>query len=265
MLLTLVTRSLTGLAPALNSNGEASLLDLPPYVMQHLQLRGMNVPASQLVGWGLQDLDHLRDRADKAGCPCLVLVEDTPLDLGSASADARNSASERVRVLAVAAHRLGCNSISIACTGPDDSDDTFDRAAAAVKAVMPEVERLELNMLLEPCAGFTHTPERLTDLIKRIGGFRIGSLPSFGHAASTDDPIAALRKLAPYAGAVHATIESFDKSGKHTPYDLAAFVQAIRSVGYVNTLAIDYASNKNASEVIEQARTVLQAAIDEPS
>ena len=101
-------------------------------------------------------------------------------------------------------------------------------------------------------------------MIKRIGGFRIGSLPSFGSAAEVGkgDPTESLRKLAPYAGAIHATVEGFSKKGVHKGYDLASCVTAVRSVGFLNTLAIDYAGSDEPVVNIEMARDVLQQAIN---
>jgi hypothetical protein len=264
MLLTLATRSLARRVSANGGGGgkdPLSILDLPDYAITHLQLRGMNLPASMLAGWSLQDLDKLRDRADKAGCPCLVLIEDSPLAFADPDPDTRATAADRVKRLAAAAQRLGCNALGLSFEGPDD-DETFNLVATEVKKVMPHVERMELNVLLTPHDGLTSDPDRLTDLIKRIGGFRIGSLPSFGHAAATGDATGTLRKLAPYAGAVHATVQGFTSSGSHRGYDLAECVSAIRSVGFVNTLAIDYTGKGDPVDHIEQARIVLQEAIE---
>ncbi len=261
MLLTLAARSLRDLVQA-NGEGSITLLDLPDFSIRELQLRGMNVPSSMLAGWSLEGLDRLRDRGDKAGCPCLVLIEDLPLPLGSADPSEQKAASERLRRVAVAANRLGCNALAVRCEAPDTAEH-FERTAVQLKRAMPSIERLELNLLVAPHAGLTQRPDRLTDLLKRIGGFRIGSLPDFGHAASCGDLVEALRKLAPYAGAVHATVEGFDKQGQHRRFDLGRAVAAIRSVGFVNTLAIDYVGKGDAVAAIERARVLLQAAIDE--
>jgi hypothetical protein len=263
MLLTLCAGSLRG---QITNNGQGSalsMLDLPQFVIKNLRLHGLNIPASMLARWSLDDLDRLRDRADKAACPCLVLIEDTPLPLGDSDDDRRDAAVQRVQRIAVAANRLGCNAIALKIDAPDDAE-TFDIAADQVREVLPSIERLELNVLLAPHEGLTHSTERLTSLIKRIGGFRIGSLPSFGAAAEAGggDPIEGLRKLAPYAGAIHATIQGFNKKGAHAPYDLTACVEAIRSVGFLNTLAIDYTGKADPIPNIEKARDVLQAAID---
>lgn len=260
MLLTLSTRSLASMIEA-DGEGSLTMFDVPEFAITHLQLRGLSVPASMLAGWSLEDIDRLRDRADKAGCPCLVLFDDTPLAFASDDEQQRRAAAERVRRLALAANRLGCNAVGLRCAAADDQDQ-FDLAASELKAVLPEVERLELNMLIAPSPGLTETPDRLTDLIKRIGGFRIGSLPSFEHAAGSGDVVEALRKLAPYAGAVHATVHGFTKAGAHKPYDLAQCVTAIRSVGFVNTLAIDYLGDRDPIEVVDKARVALEQALE---
>lgn len=259
MLLTLAMRSLQNLAVG---NGQRlSILDMPQFAIRQLQLRGINVPSSMLAGWTLEDLDRLRDSGDKAGCPCLVLIEESPLPFADLDPDVVDTAAERVGRLAVAANRLGCNALSIRCEAPD-TDEAFERTASELKSVMPSVERLELNLLVASNEGLTESPDRLTDLLKRIGGFRIGSLPDFAHAAASGNLVEALRKLAPYAGAVHATVQGFDKKGAHKSYDLAEGVTAIRSVGFLNTLAIDFVGSGDAVENIETARKILQQAID---
>jgi sugar phosphate isomerase/epimerase len=259
MLLTLAARSLRKLVTADNAKS-LSLLELPEFTMRQLELRGINVPSSMLAGWSLEEMDRLRDRGDKAGCPCLVLIEDAPLNFVETKVG-QLTACERVQRLAVAANRLGCNAIAVCCEAAD-TDEAFDLTAEEIKSVMPAVERFELNLLLAPHKGLTLSPDRLTDLMKRIGGFRIGSLPDFGHAAACGDLSEALRKLVPYAGAVHATVEGFH-NGHHKHYDLAEGVAAIRSVGFLNTLAIDYIGSGDPVPNITTARQILQEAIDD--
>lgn len=297
MLLTLSTRSLTALSvvgegsasaavrsPASRSGRTASatrgagpvaidrerVLEMPAFTMRDLELRGLFLPAAWLAGWTVEQLDELRERADKSGCPCLVLMEEAPLSFGSLRPAESDMAADRLRRLAFAANRLGCNAIGIS-VGAEDTDDAFDIAAQQVKATMRTFERLEVNVLLMPAPGLTFRPDRLTELIKRIGGFRIGSLPSFGHAVSTGDVEGTLRKLAPYAGAMLATIGTPARGGKRQAKaaepeavpDLAACVRTIRSVGFVNTLAIDYVGSGDAIPALVEARDVLQAVIDE--
>jgi sugar phosphate isomerase/epimerase len=262
MLLTLAARSVRSLISR-DGKGSLTLPGLPEFAVRHLRLRGINVPSSMLAGWRPEDLDRLRDQGDKAGCPCLVLIEDTPLrfEPGGGGGGRGESAVQRVQRLAVAASRLGCNALAIRCEAPDAAE-SLEETAGEIRSVMPAVERFELNLLISPHTGLTQKPERLTELLKRIGGFRIGSLPDFAHAASCGNMAEALRKLVPYAGAVHATVLGFDEQGRHKSYDLAEAVAAIRSVGFLNTLAIDYIGNGDPLSNIEAARRILQEAID---
>ncbi|MCI0631283.1 MAG: sugar phosphate isomerase/epimerase [Phycisphaerales bacterium] len=260
MLLTLCAGSLRSRLGR-NGKGGLSMLDLPSFTIKQLRLHGLNIPASMLGGWSLEDLDKLRDRADKAACPCLVLIEDAPLRLGHPDPKTRREAGDRVRRLAVAANRLGCNAVAIQCDAPD-APDMLDLVADEIRSLMPPVERLELNVLLAPYAGLTQATAQLTALIKRVGGFRIGSLPNFATAAAGGDPTDNLRRLAPYAGAIHATVQGFTKKGEHKDYDLAACVAAIRGVGFLNTLAIDYTGKGDPIPNIEMARDLMQSAID---
>lgn len=262
MLLTLSTGSLRTRLDR-NGQGAMSMLDMPEFVIKQLNLHGLNILASMLSKWTLDDLDQLRDRADKASCPCLVLIEDSPLPFASTDPASRAKAADRVKRLATAANRLGCNALAVTCDAVD-TDDAFDLVVSELKALMPAIERMELNILLAPSAGLTQTTEKLTSVIKRIGGFRIGSLPSFAAAAESGggDPIEALRKLAPYAGAIQASVKGFTRGGKHQGYDLGSCVTAVRSVGFLNTLAIDYTGKDDPVPNIEMARDILQKAID---
>ncbi len=259
MLLTLAVNSLRSL---LAGRGERKLEthELPAFVHNELGLHGLSVPASFLRGWSIARIEGLRDEADKAACPCLLLVDDEPLEFGSSDEKVRVAAATRLGRLAAAANRLGCSAIGVGCRGKDTTE-VFDRTVSLLKASLQTVDRLELNVLLRPCSGLTEDPTRLTDLIKRIGGFRVGSLPEFAHADKTGNAEGALRKLAPYAGAIHATVEGFDRSGAHTGADLSACVNAIRSVGYQNTLSIDYTGTGDAVADIKHARDILAAAI----
>ena len=113
LLLTLSTSSLSGLFQD-PEKGPDSMLDVPRFAMDDLGLRGLYINSSMLAGWSIKEFDMLRDRADKAGCPCLVLSDEESLDLGSTDQSVREAAIDRIERLSVAGNRLGCNSCSLA-------------------------------------------------------------------------------------------------------------------------------------------------------
>ncbi len=241
-----------------------TLLDVPRFAATELGLRGLNLPTGLLAGKAASDLDKLRDLSDKAGCPCLVLVEETPLGFGDPRTEVRAAIEDRMRRLAAAANRLGCRDIAVRCLAAA-TDADFDRTAAGLKVSLHEIDRYDLNLLVIPTEGLTLDSGKLTDLIKKVGGFRIGSLPSFGHAHASGDLEKTLRKLAPYAESIDATVVGFksDKAGgeKHLPFDLKVCVESVRAVGYVNTLALDYVGKGDLTEDLVRARGILEQAV----
>lgn len=256
-----------------------SLFELPDFVATDLQLRGLNLPTDLLKGFGLPEVDKLRDAADRAHCPVLLLFEEPAIDFTERGANWAKSV-ERLRRLGLAANRLGCPSIAVRASAAD-TDAALEATAAGVKMALKELDKFDLNLLLAPHDGLTHSAARLTDLIKKIGGFRIGSYPSFAHAFATGDLENTLRKLAPYAPAIAASVRGFDaKTGEHDGYSLEACVDCVRSVGYGNTLALDFVGRgaddaggkkgaKKAAKVdiigeLLKARAQLEAATSEP-
>ena len=259
LLLTLSTRSLAGLFEE-PDKGPNSLLDVPRFAMDHLGLRGLYIDASMLSGWSLPELDRLRDQADKAACPCLVLHDEEVLQLADPDVSVREEAALRIERLSIAGNRLGCNSIAVRC-GHHKDDAAIERATETLRAIMSTVERLELNLLIRPTAGFTSDPDGITDLVKRVGGFRIGVLPIFSADHSPEEEIERLRRLAPYAGAMLFQISNYRGKSGHTGADLAAGIEILKKVGYASTVAMEYVGS-NPLKDLDKAREELQAAIE---
>lgn len=273
MLLTLTARCLKSqLNAAAGGSGTLALTDLPRYTRETLGLYGLNISTDLLAGADHKVLDKLRDAADKASCPCLVLVESTPLAFASEDEAKAEAAAERMRRVIHAAHRLGCNAAAVAVAGDVDSA-AVQNAADRIKRLLQGADRMELNLLVVSGDGVTKDPDKLTELIKKIGGFRIGTFPDFERASKAADPQHYLRRLTPYASALTASSVSF-KPAKgaaaggaggatytHQPYDLAEMAKTVLSVGYQGTLAIDYRGEGDPVEGIEKTKVILTAAL----
>ena len=240
------------------------LHDLPQFTRDELGLHGLNISTELLAGITRDRVERLRERADKAGCACLLLIESEAQPLGDSSDAKAAGAVERLQRVVQAAHVLGCSALAIRAQGPDDPT-VFQRTVDRLRKVVEKAERLELNVLISPTAGLTSTPERITELIKKVGGFRVGTFPDFQAAAESADAISYLRRLTPYASVVSASTEKFaaekenaGEPGPHSPYDLTPLVQAILSVGYDGTLAIDYRGGGDAKLGIIRSRVALE-------
>ncbi len=293
MLLACTARSIAPLLkPRGNSAPKLKLADLPRYVRDELGLSGLALSTDLLTGSTPDRLTAFRERADKSACACLLLMEPNALPFGDPDLDKGDAAIDRARRVVEAAALLGCNSASIRLDAkfhnkPAEDDETIDRVAERIRDVMRVAERREINLLISPHQGLTHTPERLTDLIKKIGGFRVGTLPDFKDAVDSGDPATYLRRLTPYASAVLASTFEFgeaapaepddDKPGSledladmlmsseaapHLTYDLQPLVDAINTVGFDGTLAIDFRGPTDGTLGVMQSREALEAALE---
>jgi hypothetical protein len=149
----------------------------------------------------------------------------------------------------------------VLCKG-DPGEEEFDQSAASLRVAMQTIDRHEVNLLLGPQPGLTEDPERLTELIKKVGGFRIGSMPDFRHAHDTGDFVTALRRLAPYAGAIMATVGGGKKKTDLAPYSLAEGLESVLAVGYQNTICLNFEGSGDAAKAIAKARDALVAALE---
>jgi hypothetical protein len=142
---------------------------------------------------------------------------------------------------------------------------------------MERADKLDISLLISPGAGLTSKPERITELLKKVGGFRIGTFPDFETASKAPDASAYLQRLTPYAMVVSASSTKFGiaKSKEETPveqligvqgvehraYDLRSMIKAIESVGYEGPLAIDYRGGGDAVAGISLTRDHIRAAL----
>lgn len=257
MLLTLGFNSIHRLLGEGSSPAVASLLELPAYAHDHLQLRGLSVPASLLSGWSARDIDQLRDRADKSDCPCLLLVDEEPLLLASSVSKEADFALHRLEQLLRAGHRLGASSVAFSVEA-DDTDEAMSNTAVACRTAMEAAERLEINMLIAPRAGLTQQPEQIGNLIKKVGGFRLGSFPDFLAACAADDPVTYMRRITPYGGAVNASFESGTE-----PMD--ELMRAVISVGYNGAVSVDAHCDGDLIGALKTVRDRLWTVIENDS
>lgn len=250
LLLTLAVESLNPLI----EKGEQDVLDAPEITSKEFGLRGIMVDADHLAGWGIEQYDLFRNAADKAHCPCLLLRGSRLLDL----VDDQVNSLERIQRLAVAANRLGCNAVAISPRIPED-EDTVDRIVVKLREAMEHVEKLDLNLLIQPCEGFTEDPDHHIEVIKKIGGFRIGALPTFSAAAATGDGLEALRKLAPYSGGI---VADFPTGKGKKRIDPVEGLLAVCEVGYSNSLALSYTGSRNSMKAIAKVADDMKSALE---
>lgn len=188
------------------SAGGLSLESLPRFAREVLGVHGLYLSTDLLKGADRRRLEQLRERADKAGCAVLLLQENEPTPLASPTKGA--AAVERLQRVVEAAAALGASAISVrleAGTGPGALEATVER----LKMVGRAGDARDVSVLIAPLPGLTDDAEKVTAIIKKVGGFRIGTCPDFESALRHPDPPAFLRRLTPYATALVANTVEF--------------------------------------------------------
>ena len=163
----LLILSANSLRAKIKAKSGLALLDLPRYTRSELDLHGLMMPTAFFAGADAKTIDRFRDEADKAECPCLVLVENDPQNLGGSEAQFE-AALDRVSRVLKAGQRLGCNAVGAPILAPS-AESEFELIAARTRRLLDRADRMQINLLLAPCKGLTSTPEGMTGLIKGRG------------------------------------------------------------------------------------------------
>lgn len=208
MLLSLNVRSIRDLVAPKRGRARVALTDAPRYTREELGLHGLTLTTDVLKGATRQILEGIRDSGDKSGCAVLALTEVEPQRLGDPNETKGLAGVDRMLKVVEAASLLGCNSCGVSVIAKD-TEEGFEYAVERLRMIVERAERLEINLLLVPHEGLTADPVRLTELIKKVGGFRIGTQPDFEVAAGQDDPMTYLKRLTPYASVVNASTIDF--------------------------------------------------------
>jgi sugar phosphate isomerase/epimerase len=248
-----------------------TLTDVPSLAATELGLRGLAIQTEFLVGADRQRLTKVLEAADKAGCPVLVLIESTPQPLATTDKAQAEACVDRLQRVAQAAQWLGCGAFAFQVQS-EDTDAHLALVAERLKPVSRKAERLDLNLCISPGPGLTSTSERVTELLKKIGGFRVGTLPDFATASAAKEPIQYLRRLVPYASTVMIPTSGAPDAAAKKPkgkkkdeageYDLAEYVGVLTAVGYEGPVSIDFRGAGDPLAALKAVRETLAAAID---
>lgn len=228
------------------------LLDMPRFVAEELELRGLNVPVEMIRGQSATTLEKLRDQGDRVQCPCLVLYQDEPLDFCTNE----ESATHTLRSLGRAARYLGCSELAIRSSCPAGK---VVSVAATMKSALQVVQQFETNVLIRPMMSPIDSPEQVMELVKRIGGFHIGAMPSFAYAHASGEGLEALRKLAPYSAAIEVSSAGFNKQSESLCWDFDGLIEGLLSFGYLNKFSIDWVGSTNWVTGVQKTRERLMS------
>lgn len=186
-------------------------------------------------------LKQLRKRAEDAGVQILLIMCDAEGSMAGPEKASRLLAAKNHHKWVDIAAVLGCHSIRCNTGAQEGDADALDRCVESFSALLEYADASGVNVLIENHWGLSSDPDWLTELMRRVGHPRFGTLPDFGNIPETTDRYDAVRKMMPYAKAVSAKCYDFDDAtGDETKIDYAKMLGIVEAAGYASWIGIEY-------------------------
>jgi sugar phosphate isomerase/epimerase len=235
-----------------------TLLELPARIKANLGLDAIEICQFHVPEKTAGYLDRLRSALDDAG----MSVVNMPIDVGNI-ADLNDAYREEdlseIEEWIVAAARLGSQMVRVNAGSPLGGTDV------PVEVTVDSLHRLArfadsqgVRLLIENHGGRSSDPEFLIQLLDAIGPslralLDVGNfepMMSIGRAKwqGQEPPknldftpqYAAIARVAPYAGLVHAKTHDFDENGRPIDLDVVRALRIVHDSGYGGPISIEY-------------------------
>ena len=214
---------------------------------------------------------QLRRRADDSGVRSLLIMCDGEGALGDPDAKQRTQTVHNHIKWVEAAQALGCHSIRVNAQSSGSPDE---QRKLVVDGLLELVNRAgELNVIVENHGGISSNGGWLASVIKAVNHPRCGTLPDFGNfhlGKGKDggdewyDRYIGVRELMPFAKAVSAKSNDFDKKGNETKTDFRKMIKIVLDAGYHGHIGIEYEGGRlSEAQGIKATKALLERVRDE--
>jgi sugar phosphate isomerase/epimerase len=207
-------------------------------------------------------LNEMKIRALDNNIDQLLIMVDGEGGLAEIDDYKRNRAVDNHYKWVDAAKFLGCHSIRVNAYTESNSMEDAHKAAVHGLGKLGEYARIsEVNVIVENHGGFSSNSKWLTDIIKELNQSNIGTLPDFGNFCIKGSPnpnadeceewydrYQGVTEMMPYAFAISAKSNDFDKNGDEKHTDYMKMLKIIKDAGYNEHIGIEYEGNKLSEE-----------------
>jgi sugar phosphate isomerase/epimerase len=240
------------------------LVDFPQYTRDTFGIDAVELNNIYFESTDAAYLDRLVKAASKAGSLILNVAVDEKGDLSSLSTDARlDSVSKYARWIPIA-KAIGATAIRANSGGKDVTD-----LKAATAACVDSFRRLcdigranGIAILIENHWGISADADTMVHIVRSVrethGSGAMHTLPDFGNWPDEVDRYAALSKVMPFAGAVHAKVNDIDENLVHPRFDHRRCIQIAKDAGYKGYLGIEYEGKDDPAVGIERGARLLR-------
>ena len=241
------------------SEGALLLLDFPRFTKETFGLDAVELNSPFFVSREPRYLRDLRKAADRAGVKLLNIAVDESGDLASEIEPNRLDGINNYARWIPVARDLGCPAIRANSGGRTvtEREVAVANCIESFHRLIDEGERHGVAILMENHGGISSDADTMarvmSELAKTHPPESFGTLPDFGNWPDTADAYASLRKIMPWAKAVHAKVRDIDEQLNHPAFDHARCVAIAHEFGYEGHLGIEFEGAGDPVEGVKRA------------
>ena len=189
-------------------------------------------------------LSELKRRADDHGVSSLLIMCDGEGAIGDPDEAARTTSVENHYRWVDAAKYLGCHSIRVNAQSDGSPAEQRQLAADGLRRLTEFAAARDINVIVENHGGLSSNGAWLSSVIEVVDSPRCGTLPDFGNFRLQDDEwydrYVGVAELMPFAKAVSAKSNDFDKDGNERHTDFTRMVRVVLDAGSRGYIGLAY-------------------------
>ena len=205
-------------------------------------------------------LKDLKQRADDLGVGCLNIAVDSHGDLGTIDEAERKQAVENHKKWVGICAALGCNAFRANSGGRGEGEDDakIQQCIKSFGELSEYSGQAGIRLMMENHGGISFNPDVMTRTMDAVDSDYCRILADFLNWPQEDDKLDNLRKVAPYAWAIHGKFLSFDDGGESPEIDCAAAVKILKDANYTNPWGIEYEGQTDDHEGVLKSKALLE-------
>jgi sugar phosphate isomerase/epimerase len=193
-------------------------------------------------------LKDLKKRSSDYGLTNVLIMCDGEGELGNPDEAKRKQAVENHYKWVDAAKFLGCHSIRVNAYSTGTWEQQRDLAADGLARLTEYGSKMKINIIVENHGGLSSNGKWLTEVMKKVGNKRCGTLPDFGNFRLGNnqeyDRYLGVTEMMPFAKGVSAKSHDFDDKGDETHTDYYKMMKIVGDAGYTGFVGIEYEGSK---------------------
>jgi sugar phosphate isomerase/epimerase len=193
-------------------------------------------------------LKELKKRASDYGLTNVLIMCDGEGELGNPDEAKRKQAVENHYKWVDAAKFLGCHSIRVNAYSTGTWEQQRDLAADGLARLTEYGSKMKINIIVENHGGLSSNGKWLTEVMKKVGNKRCGTLPDFGNFRLGNnqeyDRYLGVSEMMVFAKGVSAKSHDFDDKGDEIHTDYYKMMKIVGDAGYTGFVGIEYEGSK---------------------